>query len=398
MNHSMPFPLVVSVGRQPGTIVIELNATVFEFNPYELGSWDSNLYSFTPVQYLGTNMSNGQPAVANQCVQGFDNAGFTIGTSSSLFNAALTQINGSDSGILTSLITNLLQDFSNDEEDIAVYPNPFQGLSNISTSISNTPNLTLTDGGLDNQNIPLWPLIQPEREVDAIFAVDSSADTTYNWPNGSSLIHTYRRVTEAAYRTNKSISFPYVPDFETFVNLGLNRNVTFFGCNGTNGTLPGVAPPLIIYIPNAPFSHYSNFSTFDGSYPAADVQGTLNNGLNIMTNGNSTDFKTCIACAIMQRGLERANLTTPSVCQQCFSQHCWNGAINSTAPGMALLAPTALANANFGGRASSSTGSQTSATAGASATARSQAGRASGDLPFAHVAILAAGLFGALAI
>ncbi|ORY86265.1 lysophospholipase catalytic domain-domain-containing protein [Protomyces lactucae-debilis] len=402
VNHSMPFPLVVSVGREPGTIIVELNATNFEFNPYELGSWDVNLYSFTPVQYLGTSMQNGQPKESNRCVQGFDNAGFTIGTSSSLFNGALTQINGSNSGSLTGIITNLLQGLSESNNDIAVYPNPFQGLNNISSSISNTPNLTLTDGGLDNQNIPLWPLIQPEREVDAIFAVDSSADTTYNWPNGSSLVHTYRRVTEAAYRTNKSISFPYVPDFNTFINLGLNRNVTFFGCNGTNGTLPGVPPPLIIYIPNAPFSHFSNFSTFDGTYPEADIQGTLNNGLNIMTNGNSTAFKTCIACAIMQRGLERANLTQPDVCRQCFSQHCWSGVTNSTQPGEALLAPTLLANAGFGGRqgGAQSTGSSRAA-ASSSSTARSSAGQLNvgvDGVPGALGALLLAGIVGAIAI
>lgn len=131
---------------------------------------------------------------------------------------------------------------------------------------------------MDNQNIPLWPLIQPERQVDIIFAVDASADTDYYWPNGSSLVQTYNRVTGAAgvARSNKSISFPYVPDTQTFVNLGLNLRPTFFGCNGSNGTLPGTAPPLIVYIPNAPYSYYSNFSTYNGEYSASDVNGILN--------------------------------------------------------------------------------------------------------------------------
>lgn len=131
---------------------------------------------------------------------------------------------------------------------------------------------------MDNQNIPLWPLIQPEREVDVIFAVDASADTTYNWPNGSSLVQTYQRVTGAGgvQRTNKSISFPYVPDTNTFINLGLNMRPTFFGCNGTNGTLAGTPPPMIIYIPNAPYSYYTNFSTYDGEYSSSDLSGILN--------------------------------------------------------------------------------------------------------------------------
>lgn len=46
---------------------------------------------------------------------------------------------------------------------------------------ASTRQLTLVDGGENGENIPLHPLIQPARELDVIFAIDSSADTDYNW-------------------------------------------------------------------------------------------------------------------------------------------------------------------------------------------------------------------------
>ncbi|BFZ55358.1 Lysophospholipase 1 [Savitreella phatthalungensis] len=335
-NHSMPFPIIVADGRAPGQIVVTANATVYEFNPYEFGSWDSNVDNFVNVYYLGSNLTNGQPAQSNVCLTNWDNMGFTVGTSSAIFNGALRSVSGN--GVISSAIQAILRDLAQDDEDIAFYPNPFYGIDNVTQAIRQAGNLTLTDGGLDNQNVPLWPLIQPEREVDAILTVDSSADTTYNWPNGSALTTTYARVKDLE-RSNKQLSFPYIPDTNTFINLGLNRNVTFFGCNATNGTDPNTPPPILIYIPNEPFSYYSNFSTFDGQYSRNDILGTLQNGLNIVSGGNSTAMRRCIACAVIRRGLERANASLPTDCQTCFSQMCWNGTLAPQTPPQQLLAP-----------------------------------------------------------
>lgn len=92
-NAEMPFPISVADGRYPGTTVINLNATVFEFNPFEMGSWDPTLNTFTDVKYLGTNVSNGKPITEGKCIAGFDNTGFITGTSSTLFNQFLLHIN-----------------------------------------------------------------------------------------------------------------------------------------------------------------------------------------------------------------------------------------------------------------------------------------------------------------
>lgn len=75
VNGNMPFPIIVADGRNPGELVISSNATVFEFNPFEFGSFDPTLFAFTPIEYLGTNMTNGVPNNQGVCIRGFDNVG-----------------------------------------------------------------------------------------------------------------------------------------------------------------------------------------------------------------------------------------------------------------------------------------------------------------------------------
>lgn len=61
--------------REPNELVIPENATTWEFTPYEFGSWAFGSMTkvrgaFTPVEYLGTRMNNGQ--VNGSCYKGFD--------------------------------------------------------------------------------------------------------------------------------------------------------------------------------------------------------------------------------------------------------------------------------------------------------------------------------------
>ena len=57
----MPFPILNALARQPDSILYDENSTVIEFNPYEMGSFDSSINSFTDIKYLGTNVNNGVP-------------------------------------------------------------------------------------------------------------------------------------------------------------------------------------------------------------------------------------------------------------------------------------------------------------------------------------------------
>lgn len=121
-NMSMPFPIVVADGRREGEILAETNATIYEFNPFEFGSWDSVLQLFFPIEYLGTSMDNGKP-VSETCAVGFDYAGFVMGTSSSLFNSIVADVGKDSSGvegaILRGIVAPLLGRLSRGNGDIA---------------------------------------------------------------------------------------------------------------------------------------------------------------------------------------------------------------------------------------------------------------------------------------
>ena len=333
-----PLPILVADGRAPGESLIPGNTTVYEFNPFEMGTWDPTTFGFAPLEFLGSKFDGGSLSSDKTCVRGFDNAGFIMGTSSSLFNQFLLQVNQSSIPELAKkFVTSILDDFGDDDNDIANYtPNPFFNYHNTTSRNANSERLTLVDGGEDNQNIPLHPLIQPNRHVDVIFAIDSSADTPNFYPNGSSLVATYERSLNGTDPSGGNLangtSFPAIPDTNTFINLGLNTRPTFFGCNSSNTTH---ITPLIVYIPNFPYVFESNFSTFIASYNTSVRDAVIANGYAAATMADATadsTWPTCVGCAILSRSLERTGTDMPDVCRQCFTRFCWDGRTNSTAP------------------------------------------------------------------
>lgn len=333
-NADTPFPIVIADERTPGQLLIPGNATIYEFNPFEMGTWDKTAYGFVPMEFLGTNFTAGKVPDGDMCVRGFDNAGYVMGTSSSLFNQFLLQVNSSAlSDGLKDIVNNILEGIGADNNDIADYtPNPFYQYHPESNPAATSKRLTLVDGGEDLENIPLHPLIQPTRHLDVIFAIDSSADTNYFWPNGTSLVASYERSHTAM--TNGT-AFPSIPDVNTFVNLGLNFRPTFFGCNTTNMSSGGIDVPLIVYLPNSPYVAGSNFSTFRLETNNTIRDKTILNGYNTVTMGNGTvddTWSTCVACAILSRSWERTKTEIPDACTTCFDKFCWDGTLNSTQP------------------------------------------------------------------
>ncbi|CAH6722453.1 lysophospholipase 1 [[Candida] jaroonii] len=343
-DHEMPFPVVVADGRTPGEYIISGNSTVFEINPFELGSWDPSVNQFVDVKYLGTHLDDGKP-VDDVCVSGYDNAGFIMGTSSSLFNQFILQLNTvSLPDVVSDILQKILNSVSNDENDIAIYePNPFKNSNDGDfKSISDNETLFLCDGGEDLQNVPLYPLMQAERALDVVFAYDNSADTNQSWPDGASLIASYER--QFLPQGNGSI-FPYVPDKNTFINQNLTSKPTFFGCDAKNLTTlrknltdDDHIPPLLIYMANRPFSYWSNTSTFQLSYDDDEKKGIIQNGFEVSSRYNRTlddEWNACVSCAIIRRTQERLNLEQSEQCKQCFEEYCWDGTTDaSTTPGV----------------------------------------------------------------
>lgn len=279
-----------------------------------------------------------------------------MGTSSSLFNTGLMQLdNFGITGILREFAESTLELLSVTESDIADYsPNPFFGVNSAINPSAGTRDLTLVDGGLDMQNIPLHPLIQPARKVDVIFAMDNSADTIRangslsNWPNGTAIIATYERSINLAI--GNGTLFPAVPDVNTFISQGLNNRPTFFGCVGSNITSDSSkVPPLIVYIPNAPFTFNSNVSTTTLEYTHTERDLMIENGYNIATRGNGTSdavWAACVGCAIVHREQERKGVAQTAQCKKCFADYCWDGTRATTsAPDYEPVAVIAAKNA-----------------------------------------------------
>ncbi|CAN3372740.1 hypothetical protein DIURU_004772 [Diutina rugosa] len=353
-NHEMPFPIVVADGRTPGTYIISENSTVFEFSPYELGSWDPSLYQFVDVKYLGSNTTNG--SIEGDCIGGFDNGGFVMGTSSSLFNQFILQLNTTDlPDIVKSIANKYLSKWSRKDEDIAVYsPNPFYKTNKGTVgSIAQNETLYLCDGGEDGQNVPLHPLIQPQRKLDVIFAYDNSADTNDSWPDGTSLIKTYQRMNSS--QGNGTV-FPPVPDAKSFINLNLTARPAFFGCDAknlsnlfTNNKQPNYTEtdvPLIVYTANRPFSFSSNTSTFDLKYDVDKRNSMIRNGFEVASRNNLTldsEWPACVGCAIIRREQERQGIEQSEQCKKCFEQYCWNGSFDDKEPDQ-YFSPTGTTN------------------------------------------------------
>lgn len=84
-----PFPIIMADSRPVGsnsTALLTPEPVVYEITPLEFGSWDPNLSAMMNLTYVGTHLTNGQPDNSTSCVTAFDQAGFMMGTSASLFN------------------------------------------------------------------------------------------------------------------------------------------------------------------------------------------------------------------------------------------------------------------------------------------------------------------------
>lgn len=110
------------------------------------------------------------------------------------------------------------------------------------------------------------------------------------------------------------------------VAQNLTKQPTFFGCNATKDT------PLLLYLPNAPWTGYTNYSYTLDQFTDEQLDIAFDNAFQVATYGNGTvdpDWPACLACAAIKGALQRTNTKLPSQCQECFDRHCWNGMTSS---------------------------------------------------------------------
>lgn len=85
-----------------GSTFIPLSAPVYEFSPFEFGSYDPQLSAFIPSEFLGTRLNSGKaylPSSVNQssepdsnkkCVRGFDQLSFVMGSSATVASGRIS--------------------------------------------------------------------------------------------------------------------------------------------------------------------------------------------------------------------------------------------------------------------------------------------------------------------
>ena len=312
-SHNVPYPIITALGVNTfeGLCAPLLNATQYEFHPYEFGSWDIGVEAFASAKYLGTSFSDGKPN--GTCYTGYDNLGYVLGTSSNLFFTACGPIPAANTTAASSLA--LAEDLAElvapgapgvpERADFAPYPNPFHNFAS-SPLVSAQTELDLVDGGVSLQNNPIWPMLH--RDVDVIIVNDNSADTVDNFPNGTEILTTYL-VANASGLTR----MPAIPSVATFVSEHLNQKPTFFGCNTPNTA-------TIVYIPNFNYTFPSNEPTLKLQYFKNETDGMIANGVETANYGGKQDWPLCLGCGIMKKSGEKL----PAGCAACFEEYCYN--------------------------------------------------------------------------
>jgi lysophospholipase len=315
-NHDVPYPIMTAVLVPGGQCEAPRSSPMVEMSPYEWGSWEPGVNAFTDTTYLGSKVNQGV-SVDNECVVGYDNLGFIMGTSSNVFTEACAHSMGQiDMTNITKIMAEAtlgngnvhLGDTSMPHRDLfATYPNPFGGYPE-SPQVADLSELRLTDGGLSDQNCPIWPFIQPARKatVDVLIVSDNSANEE-SFPDGSQIYNTYEQAMMYNYTRMPEIPIPAI-----FVAKKYNKAATFFGCYEPNAL-------TIIYLPNVEYSFPSNQSTLRLDYSPDETEGMIRNGVDIVRQGGQTGWGFCIGCAVMAK----VETQLPASCKKCFDLYCY---------------------------------------------------------------------------
>jgi lysophospholipase len=226
---------------------------------------------------------------------------------------------------LSEIVTEFQQNFNLTLPKIAYaqIPNPFFGVSSSSAYTQTASDLSLVDGSEGGQTIPLWGQIQPARNPSFIIAWDDTNDASpYGWNNGTNLYHTYLQASTAG------LPFPIIPPSSTFINQKWTTRPVFFGCDKKLTTTGDSRAPIVLYLANAPYSSYMNYTAVKGVMSPQQMNDIFVNGFNQLTQGNGTldqEWPICLGCAAIERSLERAGMETPEQCRRCFKRYCWDG-------------------------------------------------------------------------
>ncbi|PSR82494.1 lysophospholipase [Coniella lustricola] len=311
-TYQVPFPIMTTtkINHLNGECVPTQDEAIFEFNPFEFGSWSDDVSAFVLTNYLGSNLTAGQ---ASECVTGFDRIDWAMGVSSDVLEEFIcdTALDVNVLADFPTTIVGVVEEFTSTEDyGYGIVPNPFRGFASTTnstaSSVADLDTLYMVDGGVPNHNDPILPLLEPSRNISVIFVNDNSADTTEDKPDGAAVYAAW-----AATQTGRLAGrFPAVPAVGNFST----KEAQFFGCDDAEAV-------TVIYLPNADWSFESNTTTLQLEYDTTETAAMISDGVLVGAQGGDDSWATCLACGIMVKEVGSASL--PSDCAACLDKYCW---------------------------------------------------------------------------
>jgi lysophospholipase len=275
LTHKYPFPIFTAIKAPIPEEKAQEYAHHFEFTPYTVGSLNTDSIGYIDTKYFNTKFDAGAPPEGscngNGCCWQGDSLGFLLGISSSAFkfnNDSLgyfcSGYNGGDYGACSNalgLIADLISEHCTEDKDVcgATITNFLYNFGNTSP-LRTSPTLLMTDGGYGG-NVPIVPLLSPDRGVTDIFAFDNSADTDLHFPDGQALR------TAGRWAKLNDRPFPVIP-VDIYTYIAQNKILVFNGCRqGPNGA----NQPAVFYIPTRPFPQNYSIPTGRSTIGGADL-------------------------------------------------------------------------------------------------------------------------------
>lgn len=249
---------------------------------------------------------------------------------------------------LAAIVEAFVSYFNLATPDIAFpsWPNPFYSSNKTSSSTSQEATITFVDSSESNQSIPLWPLIQPARNTTFLIAYEDGPDALpYGWITGANLHNTYLTANASG------LPFPIIPPVNTMLNKNYTLKPTFFGCDINLTTTKSADSPIVLYIANAPYSAYTNYTWTGGAgaFDYAQFNEIFVNSFDQLTQGNGTldsEWTTCLGCAVVDRSLDKVGMQRTAQCETCLQKYCWDGTYDERTPG--VLDPSLATNPGLG--------------------------------------------------
>lgn len=123
----------------------------------------------------------------------------------------------------------------------------------------------------------------------------------------------------------------------TMVNRNYTINPVFFSCDPLLTTTGDVDGPIVLYLGNAPYSAYTNYTHSQSITSLSQMNDIFVNSFNQVTQGHGTldaEWPVCLGCAAIDRSLPKVGIKRTAQCERCLNKYCWDEKYEESASGI----------------------------------------------------------------